>query len=195
VSTKTWTVAIPLALLISMTARAESASTTATTATTETSDKVTDKVTDAQIASVMKTANDAEISAAKLATKQAQNNEVKGFAKQMIKEHSKNEKDGKDISKKAGIKMEDTEMSKTLKQDADKKTADLKSLKGAEFDRAYMASQIDMHEQLLAQLNDKFIPNAQNEQMKSFLEQTKTHVQQHLDHAKKIQTALGATQQ
>jgi putative membrane protein len=150
-------------------------------------------VSDAEIASIMKTANDAEISAAKLASKRAKDQEVKNFAQQMIDEHSQNEKDEKDLAKKAGIKMEKSDMAKMLKQDADAKTSDLKSLKGLEFDKAYIAQQVDMHQQLLSQLSNKFIPAAQNPEMKSFLEQTKTHVQMHLDHAKKIQTALAAT--
>jgi putative membrane protein len=152
-------------------------------------------VTDSQIASIMKTADEAEIAAAKVAVKSAKNADVKSFAQQMIKEHSKNEKDGGEIEKKAGIKPENNDMAKTLKQDADKKVSDLKGKKGAEFDQAYMGMQVDMHQQLLSQLNDKFIPEAKDDQMKSFLEQTKSHVQQHLDHARSIQSALAAAAQ
>ena len=148
------------------------------------------KLTDGKIAAIMMTANAAEIDAAKLAEKKGQNADVKAFADHMINEHKKNEKDGKILAKQQDIKTEKTDDSKSLKKDASAKVKDLKKLKGPDFDKAYIALQVDMHKQLLSDLNEKFIPAAQNAEFKSFLQATKTHVEEHLARAEKIQDSL-----
>jgi putative membrane protein len=150
----------------------------------------TAKLTDAKIASIMMTANDAEIDAAKLAIKKGTNSDVKAFADHMITEHKQNEKDGKTVAKKEDIKPEKTDESKMLKKDAQAKIKDLKGKKGDDFDKSYIALQVDMHKQLLGDLNDKFIPSAQDAEFKTFLETTKTHVEEHLARAQKIQDSL-----
>lgn len=145
---------------------------------------------DAEIAEVMENANEASINAGKLAERKASNDEVKSFAKMMVDTHKQNEKDSKKVSKSTKIKPKASDMSKDLKKDANEKISSLRSLKGTEFDKAYISSQIDMHQKLLTDLDTNLIPNAQNPEFKSFLEKTKTHVQDHLTQAKRIQESL-----
>lgn len=147
--------------------------------------------TDGEIAKVMDEANDAEIKTGKLAEKRAQSSEVKSFAKMMVDTHKQNEKDGEKIQKSANIKAKSSDMAKTLKKDANEQVSNLRKLKGDAFDKAYITSQVTMHEKLLSNLENDYIPNAQNPELKAHLEKTKTHVQEHLNQAKQIQQSLG----
>lgn len=147
-------------------------------------------LTDAKIVEVMKVANDGEVDLAKMAKSKAESKEVKEFAKKMIDEHKKNEKDVKDVAKKAKVKSEESASSKDLKNMAESKEKDLKNFKGKEFDKAYIDQQVSMHQQLLDDLNQKLIPAAQHPELKSYLEATKSHVQEHLSRAQEIQTTL-----
>ncbi len=150
----------------------------------------TTDMSDKEIAEIMKTANDAEIDAAKAARSRADNKEVKDFAKHMIDEHEKNNKEAKQVLKKADISPKSNEMAKTLKKDSKEKLSELKKMKGAEFDKAYIDEQVAMHQQLLNDLEQKYIPAAQNPELKAFLEKTKTHVQEHLSKAQQIQQTI-----
>lgn len=151
----------------------------------------TAKTSDAEIMRIVATANQAEVDAAKLAMKNAKSNDVKNFAKHMQAEHSKNTQQAMSIAKKNKVTPAvDVAAADQMQKDAQAKMDDLKKQKGADFDRAYMDSMVEMHQQVLNDLNNTLIPAAQNPQLKSFLETTKTHVQDHLAKAEKIQSSL-----
>lgn len=150
----------------------------------------TSNLTQEEVAEILKTANDAEIDMAQAAKRRAENKEVKEFAKHMEEQHKENNKEAKKVTKKADIDMKNNDTAKSLKKDSKEKLAELKKKKGADFDRAYIENQVQMHEMVLRDLNEKFIPAAQNPEFKAFLETTKTHVQEHLSKAQQIQQTL-----
>lgn len=147
---------------------------------------------DQEIAEIMKTANEGEIDAAKLAEKHASNPEVKDYAKKMVDEHKANEKEGKDAFKKGDISPKNNDIAKAMKKDTKAKIKALKEHKKntAEFDKAYIDSQVAMHQQLLNDLDSNLIPNAKNEDLKAYLTKTREHVQEHLTKAQQIQSSI-----
>lgn len=147
--------------------------------------------TEAQIAGILKTANEGEIKAAKMAEKKASDKEVEDFATQMITEHNKNTADFQDLAKKHNLKTDlNSETVKGLKKTSQTNEGALKKVSGPAFDKMYMEQQIAAHQTVLAELEGKLIPNAQNSDFKNFLENTKSHVEEHLKHATNIQTKL-----
>lgn len=147
-------------------------------------------LSDGEIAEIMEVANDAEIDMAKAAKSKSESGAIKDYAEHMINEHKKNMKDGKKVTKDADIKTKSNGDAKTLKENSKSKISDMKKKKGPDFDRAYIDSQVEMHQQMLTDLNEKFIPQAQNPEYRNFLTTTKTHVEQHLAKAKEIQATL-----
>jgi putative membrane protein len=89
------------------------------------------KPTDPQIAGIVVTANQIDIDAGKLAKSQSKNKEVHAFAQQMITDHTAVNKQAGALAKKLGVKPEDSDTSKSLKQGAAQNVAHLKKLKGA----------------------------------------------------------------
>lgn len=150
----------------------------------------TTPVPDTQIAKILLTINDGEIDAAKIAKKQAQNQEVKDFANMMADQHEKNMKETKHVAKMNKINPEDSDMAKSLKEEAKTANKDLKRQDKSAFDRAYIKQQIMNHEKVLATLKEKLIPDAQNTEFKAHLEKTQASVMEHLDHAKQIESKL-----
>lgn len=145
---------------------------------------------DNEILNIIKTTNELEIDASKVAKSRSKNPEVTSYAEMMITEHKSNEKKGKEVSKAEKIKPKSNELAKELKKENKEKISGIKKLKGHEFDKAFMDLQVEMHTRLLTDLENSYIPGAQNSQLKSFLEETKTHVQEHLTKAQHIQTTL-----
>jgi putative membrane protein len=166
---------------------------TATTTTTTTAPAAatsTSGLTDGQIVDLVKIANEGEVDLGKVGKSKAENKDVKDFAKKMVDEHNKGEKDTKEVAKKGKIKAIETQASKDLKNSTKDKISSLKKLKGNEFDKAYIGAQIEVHQAMLDDLNNKFIPAAQNPELKAHLEATKAHVQEHLATAQQLQTTL-----
>jgi putative membrane protein len=147
---------------------------------------------DSQILDVVKTANNAEISAAEVANTRASSPKVREFASHMLKEHKKNNSEADSVAKHANLKFESNDTSSTLKSDADAKLSELKGTPSTSrsFDKSYIDQQIAMHTSLLDNLNNNLIPTAQNSDVKKYLVETKTHVQRHLEEANKLLSDL-----
>lgn len=148
---------------------------------------------DGEIVEILKTANETEIDSAKLAKKRAENKEVKDYAQMMIDQHELTNKQSKKITKEENIKKKSNDMAKALKDESKTKMSDLKKKKGSDFDRSYIEQQVTMHQQLLNELDQTLIPSAQNDSLKTFLQSTRDHIQEHLTKAQSLQANLGGT--
>lgn len=162
----------------------------AQTATTKSAASAVAGLTDGQIVELVKTANEAEVDLSKLGKSKAENKDVKEFSSHMIDAHNKGEKETKKAAKAAKVKAVESAESKAIKDNAKAKISDLKKLKGKDFDKAYVDAQVTMHETLLEDLNSKYLPSAQANEVKTHLEATKAEVEGHLANAQKLQTTL-----
>ena len=155
-----------------------------------TMNETTPKLDDGQIAKIVRTANDGEIQQAELAEKKASDPSVKRFARMMIRQHTDvNSKLGR-VTKTEHLNLADSSASSELKNGADKTYGDLKGLKGADFDRAYVDAQVKAHQGVLNSIDGQLMPNAKDEKLQSMLKDTRPAVQQHLDHALSLQAKL-----
>jgi putative membrane protein len=146
---------------------------------------------DPQIAHIVVTANQIDIDAGKLAKSRSKNKEVQAFAQQMITDHSAVNKQATALAKKLGVKPEDNDTSKSLKDGARKNMDDLKKLKDGKFDQAYIDHEVAYHQAVLDAIDKTLIPSAQNAELKGLIEKVQPAFQAHLDHAKTIQGKLG----
>ena len=144
------------------------------------------RLSDAQIAAVAMAANKVEIEAAQAARKKTKNGQVKRFAADMIRDHTSANNQAAALVKRLGLPPEESETSRSLTRDAGDNLATLKPLKGKEFDKAYAAQALAAHRQVLAMLDDRLIPGAENADLKSLLESVRAVVSEHLAHAQAL---------
>jgi putative membrane protein len=148
-------------------------------------------VSDAQIASIVVTANQVDIDAGKLATSKATNPDIKKFGQQMVTDHTGVNKQATALVTKLKVTPEDNSTSQSLKAGGDKNIANLKSLKGAEFDKAYIDNEVTYHQAVIDAIDKTLVPSAQNAELKALLVKVRPAFVAHLEHAKMIQTSLG----
>ena len=148
---------------------------------------------DAQIASIVVTANTVDIDAGKLAESKSSNAEVKAFAQRMITDHTGVNKSAVELVTKLKVTPQDNPTSQGLKAGGDQNLATLKSLSGAAFDKAYIDHEVTYHEQVLDAIDKTLVPNAKNEELKALLVKVRPAFVAHLDHAKMIQSKLAKT--
>lgn len=145
---------------------------------------------DAQIAAIVVTANQVDIDAGKLAASKSHNTDVKGFAERMITDHTGVNKSAVDLVTKLKVTPEDNATAQSLKAGGDKNLENLKGLKGAAFDKAYVAHEVAYHQQVLDAMDQVLIPSAQNAELKALLVKVRPAFEAHLAHAKKIEASL-----
>jgi len=146
---------------------------------------------DAQIAHIVVTANQVDIDAGKLAEQKGSTAEVKAFGKQMVTDHGGVNKQATDLAKKLGVKPEDNPTSQSLKVGGDKNVAHLKTLKGKDFDKAYVDNEVTYHQAVLDAIDKTLIPSAQNAELKALIVKVRPAIDAHLQHAKMMQSKLG----
>ncbi|HEY0852096.1 MAG TPA: DUF4142 domain-containing protein [Bradyrhizobium sp.] len=148
------------------------------------------KPTDPQIAHIAYTAGVLDINAAKQALTKASNKEVKAFAQDMVRDHEAVNKQALDLVKKLKVTPEDNDTSKTLSKQAADKLAELKKLKGAEYDKAYVANEVAYHKAVNSALETQLIPSASNPELKSLLQTGLKIFQGHQQHAEQVAASL-----
>ena len=146
--------------------------------------------TDAQIAMIAVVADTVDIDAGNMAAKKTKNKTVREFAKTMVRDHTAVNAQATALAKKRGVIPEESDTSKILKSGGDKTMAQLMTLTGAAFDKAYIDNEVSYHEAVLGVLDKTLIPNTRNGELKGLLESARPIFVTHLEHAKKLQASL-----
>jgi putative membrane protein len=147
-------------------------------------------VNDAQIAKIVVTANQVDIDAGKLAAAKATNPEVKKFAQTMVTDHTGVNKQAVALVTKLKVTPEDNDTAKGLYSGGTTNVANLKTLKGKDFDKAYIDHEVAYHQAVIDAVDKTLIPGAQNEELKALLVKVRPAFVAHLEHAKKVQADL-----
>jgi putative membrane protein len=146
---------------------------------------------DPQIAAIVVTANQVDVDAGKLAKSRAHSKDVKKFAQQMITDHTAVNKQATALAKKLKVTPEASDTSRSLKKGGDDNLAALKKLKGAAFDKAYVANEVAYHKAVDNALKTQLIPSASNAELKDLIVKVRPAFVAHLEHAQHLQAQLG----
>ena len=146
-------------------------------------------INDAQIASIVVTANSVDSAAGMLAEKKGASKAVKDFAKTMVTDHGGVNKQAVALVTKLNVTPEDNDTSKQLKSGGDANVAKLEGLSGKAFDKEYIDHEVAYHQAVLDAIDKTLIPNAQNADLKALLVKVRPAIPAHLDMAKKLQSS------
>lgn len=146
---------------------------------------------DAQIASIVVTANQVDIDAGKLAIFKSRADAVRAFARQMVADHTGVNRQAVELVTRLGVAPEDNPTSQSLKKAADDNLKSLGALKGVAFDKAYIQHEIAYHAQVIDVIDKTLIPSAKNAELKALLVAVRPAFVGHLEHARQIEATLG----
>ena len=121
-----------------------------------------------------------EIQAAKLAERNAQDDQIKQFARQIAQDHQQSSQALQRAAQQAGIQV-----SQQLKPAQQAMLQDLQQMQGQDFDRAWLYGNVAGHTIAVLKFRDA-ARECQNEQLKQFAQQTLPKLQQHLQHAQEL---------
>jgi putative membrane protein len=149
-------------------------------------------MTDANIFAVLDAANVADSSDGSVAATKGTSADVKAFGRDMVKDHHALRAEGQTLAKKLNVTPEMPAGDTSPAAAAAWHDSLVAMPKGAAFDKAYIDHEVTAHEQVL-QKAQAAAAAAQNAELKAMLPKAAAKVQEHLDHAKQIQTKLGGT--
>jgi putative membrane protein len=127
-----------------------------------------------------------ELQAAQLAQQRASHAAVKDFAAMMLRDHGKSQTDLKQAMAQSGQALT---APGALSPGQQQGLADLAKLPPQDFDKAYMAGQVQAHEDALTLMQD-YAQNGDNPALKAFAAQTAPVVQTHYEAAKNLRDEL-----
>ena len=154
------------------------------------SDVGSDAPSDAQVAHIAYTAGVIDIAAGRQALTKSSNPAVRAFAGEMVRDHQAVNDQALALARKLGITPEDNPTSGALKAAADEEMSRLSPLKGASFDRAYVANEVAFHRTVNESLRTTLIPAARNGELKALLQTGLALFSEHQMHAQALAAQL-----
>ena len=149
---------------------------------------------DATIVAIFDAANTADIETGALAEKRGSTKEVRDFGAMLARDHEMVRQQGRDLAAKLGVTPTPPKDDQSAKDHA-AAMARLRSLKGAEFDRAFLQHEVAFHQAVIDAINGTLLPAIQNEELKALVVKVAPAFQAHMIMAQQMQKKIdgGAT--
>lgn len=147
-------------------------------------------LSDANIAAIVVGANNIDISAGKIALQRSSNDAVKKFANRMIVDHKSVLGSAVDLVTKLGVTPVNNDLAFTLAEQSKNHEAQLKTLSGQAFDKAYIDHEVAYHQAVIGVIENQLIPSATNAELKALLVSVLPAFKAHLQHCQMIQKEL-----
>lgn len=141
------------------------------------------ELNDLEIAHVAYTADNIDIRYAEIALKRSTNEEVRNFAQTMIRDHKAVNELALGLLEKLGAQAQDNFLSQKLNADAEIIAAKLNSISSAEFDLYYASNELAYHKAVNDLVENAFIPNIENAEVKDLFKTGLEIFQGHQAHA------------
>jgi len=148
---------------------------------------------DAQIVNIVMTANTGDSALGAFVRPKTRTAAVRDFAQRMVREHGAGNEMARALNTRLNVTPADHDVVRDLQNSVAEQQRELTDKTGSDLDRDYIDHEVDMHQNVLRQLDDQLIPNADNAELRQLLTATRATVSSHLEQARQIQTQLGGS--
>ncbi|MEO8711590.1 MAG: DUF4142 domain-containing protein [Parafilimonas sp.] len=148
------------------------------------------KLTDPEIASVAVTANQIDIDYANIAKKKSTNADILKFAETMAADHKAVIDQAVALVTKLNVTPKNNAVTEKYLADASKTKKALNSKSGNAFNKAYIDNEVAYHKAVINAVENVLIPDSQNAELKSLLQNVLPVLKTHLEHAIMVQKTI-----
>ncbi len=145
---------------------------------------------DLEIAHVAYTADNIDIRYANIALKRSSNPDIHAFANTMIRDHTTVNELALALLDKLGASAQDNFLSQKLNADSEQIAAKLESLSGKDFDLYYASNELAYHKAVNDLVENAFIPNIENSEVKELFKAGLGIFKGHQEHAEMMTKKL-----
>lgn len=150
-------------------------------------------MSNAEIISVLNTIDHSEIDAGQLALQKASTPEVRSFASRIVREHEMMMQNTGRLAHRLNVQPQKPALASTMEDTHREAMEKLGGKYGSDFDKAYIAYQVKMHEQALGLVKDA-AQSVENQTLKLHLREMRPDLQNHLVSAQSIEQRVVAQQ-
>jgi putative membrane protein len=147
--------------------------------------KAAGKLDDPTIVAIFDAANTWDIQTGELAEKKGSTKEVRDFGAMLARDHKNVRQQGRDLAKKLGVTPTPPKDFAMVK-DHEAAMKKLESLKGKEFDKAFLAHEVAYHKAVIDAMNTTLLPALQNAEVKDLVTKVAPAFQAHEDAAQNL---------
>ncbi len=144
---------------------------------------------DPTIVAIFDAANTADIETGGLAAKQGASKEVRDFGAMLVRDHTQVRQQGRDLAKTLAVTPTPPTDDQSAKSHAEA-MARLRSLHGAEFDRAFLQHEAEFHRDVIAAIQTTLLPAIQNPELRALVETVAPAFRAHMLIAEKLERQL-----
>ena len=146
---------------------------------------------DATIVAIFDNANTADIETGRLASQRGHSSEVRQFGAMLARDHQMVRQQGRDLAKKLGLTPTPPSGNQSA-QDQAAAMQRLSSLRGPEFDRAFLQHEVVFHETAIAAIENTLLPAIANEELRAMVVKVAPAFKAHLDMARTLGKQLAS---
>jgi putative membrane protein len=143
------------------------------------------KLDDPTIVAIFDAANTWDIQTGELAEKKGSTKEIRDFGAMLARDHKNVRQQGRDLAKKLGVTPtppKDFAMAK----DHEAAMKNLETLKGKEFDKAFLAHEVAFHKAVIDAVTTTLLPALQNAEVKDLVTKVAPAFKAHEDAAQNL---------
>ncbi|MBN8672877.1 MAG: DUF4142 domain-containing protein [Chitinophagales bacterium] len=148
------------------------------------------KLSDPEVASVAVTANQIDIDYAEIALTNSKNADILKFARTMANDHKAVIAQAVALVTKLKVTPQTNNLTQKLLTDAEKTKKELRSKKGKAFDKAYINNEVAYHKAVISVVESILIPETDNAEVRSLLQNVVPALKTHLSHAEMLQKMI-----
>jgi len=160
------------------------------TTTVSAADRAPSDLNDLEIAHVAYTADNIDIRYAHLALAISTNPKIHDFANTMISDHTAVNTAALDLLAKLGASAQDNFLSQKLNKDGEALIKRMSRMSGRKFDRFYAKNELGYHKAVNDLVENAFIPNIENTEVKALFELGLSIFKRHEKHAENMVASL-----
>ena len=153
------------------------------------------RLSDASTVALLLTTNNVDLAYARVGASRATHRDVKALAKRMSTEHALLNESLRMLVKRLELTPREDDISRLLRDQSAARRDSLRALSGREFDSAYVASEVRLHQEILIAIDRVFVPSAQRQGLRDYVATLRPVISAHLAHAERVQATLVALAQ
>ena len=140
---------------------------------------------DATIVAIFDAANTSDIETGELGAKMGSTKEIRDFGAMLARDHKNVRQQGRDLAKKLGVVPTPPKDDESAKAHA-AVMKKLMTLKGAEFDKAFLQNEVGYHDAVIGAVTTTLLPAIQNADLKKLVTSVAPAFVAHRDAAKNM---------
>ena len=150
------------------------------------------RVPDANTAAILLMSHNAVLAAARLAPTRAQHRDVKLLARSLVTDHTAMSSTLSRLLASTEITPREDEVTRLLRDQSAARRDTLRNLAGAEFDSAYVETEVRYHQELLVAIDRVFVPSVRNVRLREYVSAIRPTIANHLALASQVRDAITA---